>query len=640
MKKSKKFGGNQNKLLENMLNWDFSDREPDESQAGAPLYNQLRECFETLYANIAQAAEVSGQVLGATKDVGDISKSIKEASEYIAKGAVSQTEDVELCRSAADELAGQIDRMSEQYQGLLQMAQGMQEENKAGRKTVERLIESQQENKAAMNHIMERMNQLVKTSETIQAVTNVLYSIANQTNLLALNASIEAARAGEAGRGFAVVADEVRKLSLESQNASRNINSSLQGMDEELQVLKGEVDKSHASFEVQEKAVETVVDFFGKLDGYIEKTVDSQHELMGHINELGENKSHLVDSITGIANVIEESSATTQEVASLTMTQVSTVELLSKTSENLMNQIKDVEKTLDKIQMKHVEREKKRIALMFDLDIPFYDVTKADAKKSAQMLGYRLEVFAPKSRSSSEQEMCRDLEYVLAEHFDGLVISPVASPAVEGLLKKIAASGTKIIFLNAALKGVPCESVVATDSKKLGATAAEIAWKAMNGTGKAAVLQWSDVIIDAIVQREEGFIEGMKRFGGAVKQVSVPCAPSEAEVERIMAGLLRSEPEIRVVYTTNADWGCNLANYKQKHGGSFEVVTIDFTEQISHYIKTGEISYAVAQRNFVWGSVALEGISEVFDGKKMDAFIDTGSYEVNKNNYTLYSNRI
>jgi methyl-accepting chemotaxis protein len=59
--------------------------------------------------------------------------------------------------------------------------------------------------------------------ESIDAVTDMIATIAAKTNLLALNATIEAARAGDAGRGFAVVASEVKGLAGQTARSTADI---------------------------------------------------------------------------------------------------------------------------------------------------------------------------------------------------------------------------------------------------------------------------------------------------------------------------------------------------------------------------------------------------------------------------------
>ncbi len=72
------------------------------------------------------------------------------------------------------------------------------------------------------------------SSERVGVIVKTISEIGDRTNLLALNAAIEAARAGEAGRGFAVVADEVRKLAERSGKATKEIETIVHAMQDQL----------------------------------------------------------------------------------------------------------------------------------------------------------------------------------------------------------------------------------------------------------------------------------------------------------------------------------------------------------------------------------------------------------------------
>ena len=76
----------------------------------------------------------------------------------------------------------------------------------------------------------EWLDDLTYKVQGLVPLVGMVEDIARKTNLLALNAAIEAARAGEAGRGFAVVADNVFQLSEQTQNAAKNIRTSINGV--------------------------------------------------------------------------------------------------------------------------------------------------------------------------------------------------------------------------------------------------------------------------------------------------------------------------------------------------------------------------------------------------------------------------
>jgi methyl-accepting chemotaxis protein len=128
---------------------------------------------------------------------------------------------------------------------------------------------------------------LSTATDRITEVTQVIREIADQTNLLALNAAIEAARAGEQGRGFAVVADEVRKLAERTANATAEISTMISAIQSETRDTVSNMEAGN-------------------------QQVGSGLELA---QQAGESLQRINDSISGVAQMIREAAAATQEQA-------------------------------------------------------------------------------------------------------------------------------------------------------------------------------------------------------------------------------------------------------------------------------------------------------------------------------------
>lgn len=108
-----------------------------------------------------------------------------------------------------------------------------------------------------------RMDGLMQSAQSIDAVIALIGEIAKQVNLLALNATIEAARAGEAGRGFTVVANEVKALASQAGVAAKRITAHVEEIrDGIVQVADGHA-QVEAAIAAMARLSETVEDAVG-----------------------------------------------------------------------------------------------------------------------------------------------------------------------------------------------------------------------------------------------------------------------------------------------------------------------------------------------------------------------------------------
>lgn len=146
-----------------------------------------------------------------------------------------------------------------------------------------------------------QVNELGTAAGKIGKVTETITEISEQTNLLALNATIEAARAGEAGKGFAVVANEIKELAKQTADATLEIKSQVDGVQ---QTTSNTV-----------KEIENISKIIDEVNAIVEIVVAAVEEQNVTTDEIAENISQATIGIQEVTENVSQSSSVADEMA-------------------------------------------------------------------------------------------------------------------------------------------------------------------------------------------------------------------------------------------------------------------------------------------------------------------------------------
>lgn len=183
--------------------------------------------------------------------------------------------------TAAESIAATTAQVSSNAANAAEFAIKARGDSVAGQSSLKEAIAEMRQMSARTVETSQLIGKLQENSSQIQAITQVINTIAGQINLLALNAAIEAARAGEHGRGFAVVADEVRKLAEKTSTATGEIG--------------GMVTEIHAETEQAVATMQSLVDDVNRGVGRVEYVGTQLEGILQHSSDLENQMRAIAD---------------------------------------------------------------------------------------------------------------------------------------------------------------------------------------------------------------------------------------------------------------------------------------------------------------------------------------------------------
>lgn len=324
------------------------------SQVGIS-FNRMMERITALVRqtndSAKQVLETAGQLTEASSQTALSAKEIAAATEDIAGGASSLASAAENGNDLTSQMGDQMKSVIQTNLLMAKSASNVQRVSLEGSTQMKELAESTGSTENVFRALANKIEELKESSTSIHRILEVLGSITKQTNILSLNATIEAARAGTAGKGFMVVADEIRQLadqSKESIQVVAEITSRIQQeMDDTIHILN----RAYPVFSKQSDSVNETSRMFETVRSSMDEFVGQLDHVYASIQELEQSQGVLAEAMSNVSAVAEQSSATSEEVASLSNEQQHVSERLVGLSEQLQHVSSALEKSLSKFKV-------------------------------------------------------------------------------------------------------------------------------------------------------------------------------------------------------------------------------------------------------------------------------------------------
>lgn len=260
----------------------------------------------------------------------NVTEKITEALHDIDSGTKSQVDHILEGVSVTNVLEEKIIHVTRSVKNVDYVSHDTMSVGKEGQTIVQTLKHESKQSSQIIEQVVVKMKDLDQETKKITGIIEFINSIADTTNLLALNASIEAARVGDAGKGFAVVANEIRKLAAQVHEALKDITVVIGNTQDHIKAVAIDAQGVSHVFEQQDMLIGQATEAF---DGMVTKILDLRNEVV-KLNqealEMDKQKQMIVDKISEISAISQQTAACSEEISKATFTQVEFVHNLNE----------------------------------------------------------------------------------------------------------------------------------------------------------------------------------------------------------------------------------------------------------------------------------------------------------------------
>ncbi|MBC7923410.1 MAG: substrate-binding domain-containing protein [Ferruginibacter sp.] len=258
----------------------------------------------------------------------------------------------------------------------------------------------------------------------------------------------------------------------------------------------------------------------------------------------------------------------------------------------------------------------------------------AGAEKAAQELGVEV-IWQGPQKEDDRQMQIQVVQNFVSRGVDALILAPLDDRSLVPPVKAALNRKIPVVIFDSDLNDKSYASYVATNNREGGRLCAQRLAEVMGGKGKALMMRYSEGSASTL-EREAGFLDGMKEFGPNIELLSTT-QYAGATIERAFQtsqNLLNQFKQVEGIFASNESASQGMLRALQTAGkaGKIKFVGFDSSEALLAGLNKGEIEGLAVQDPFRMGYESVKTAVAVIRGQPYEKMIDTGVRMVTREN--------
>jgi len=273
----------------------------------------------------------------------------------------------------------------------------------------------------------------------------------------------------------------------------------------------------------------------------------------------------------------------------------------------------------------------------FSLEVRYFQEVAKGARNAADDLGVDITVLDPRADS---QEQVRQAEDLISKGVDALVLDPIESNSLVGVVDQAADKGIPVVTIDTDVDHPGVVSTIATSnferSKEFGRYVAGYIHSKYDGEAKVGLMIAST---EVQLQRVDGFKEALDAVPGAE---IVDTGDGRNIYERSLSeaeDMLAANPDIDVIYATSDPALMGTIAAAEQRGVAQDIDFFGWDQVPDHYIpplESGKLTAFINQQPRGKGVKGMELAVKAAKGEEVPRNIKTGIKIVTKFNVDQY----